>query len=506
MRTRRILSLSLFAAVALLAQSPSWETLKFPPLPPFKIPHVETYTMSNGIRVYLLENHELPLVSGLALVRTGNLFDPPGKVGLATVTGVVMRTGGTRAKTGDQLDEELENIAASVEGSIGESSAQVSFSTLRDNTDEVLAAFHDVLTAPEFRQARLDLALTQMRSEIARRNDDADAIAAREFTDTVYGKDTPYGWQVEYATLDRIHRDDLVAFYDRYFFPGNVMLAVYGDFASADMKSKLEGLFASWTVERPPVPAFPTVQRKPRPGVFLATKEDVNQSVFYLGHLGGELRDPDDPALEIMADILGGGFSSRLFKRVRTSLGYAYGIGADWAADYDHPGVFEITGSTKSQTTADALAVVREEVERIRKTEVSDAELETAKLTASNSFVFNFDTPAKTLERVLRYAYYGYPADFVFRYQKSLAAVTKADILRVAKQYLHPEDFTIVAVGNPTEFVKPLTTLGLPVHPIDLTIPPPAQSRDRQGAVAAPISPPPSRAAVKPEHAPAQSH
>jgi zinc protease len=207
--------------------------------------------------------------------------------------------------------------------------------------------------------------------------------------------------------------------------------------------------------------------------VFVAAKEDVNQTVFFVGHLGGELRDKDDPALEIMADILGGGFSSRLFKRVRTALGYAYGIGADWAAAYDHPGLFEISGSTKSQTTTEALQVVRQEVERIRASEVTDAELETAKQTSLNSFVFNFDTPSKTLSRLLRYEYYGYPHDFIYQFQKALAAVTKADVLRVAKQHLLPEEFTIVAVGNTQEFGKPLTALGLPVHPIDLTIPPP---------------------------------
>jgi zinc protease len=452
---------------------PSYKDLKFPPLAPVKIPQVEIYTMPNGMRVYLLENHELPLVSGLALVRTGNLFDPADKIGLATMTGMVMRTGGTRAKTGDQLDQDLENVAASVESSIGETSGEVSFSALRDNGNDVLSAFHDVLTEPEFRQDKIDLAKVELRGEIARRNDDAEAIASREFRNTVYGKNTPYGWQIEYSTLDRIQRDDLIAFYRRYFFPANVMLAVYGDFSTADMKARLERLFGAWNRHEPAVPPFPPVEAKPRPGVFLATKEDVNQTVFFLGHLGGELREKDDPALEIMADILGGGFSSRLFKRVRTALGYAYGIGADWSAGYDHPGVFEISGSTKSQTTTDAIEVTRQEAERIRTSEVADAELETAKGTALNGFVFNFDTPSKTLSRILRYEYYGYPRDFIFQFQKALAAVTKADVLRAAKQHVRPQDFTIVAAGNPAEFGKPLTALGVPVHPIDLTIPPP---------------------------------
>ena len=466
----RIAGLFLFAA-ALLAQAPA--DFKFPPLAPLRIPHVEEYTLANGMRVYLLEDHELPLVNGLALVRTGNLFDPLDKVGLATLTGLVMRTGGTTARSGDQLDEDLENIAASVESSIEETSGEVSFSALSENADKVLSVFHDVLTQPAFRQERLDLAKSQLRDEIARRNDDPEAVAGREFTNIVYGKDTPYGCEIEYATLARIQREDLAAFHRRYFFPANILLAVYGDFSTPVMKRKLEEMFGGWSDSQPPVPPFPAVRDVPRPGVYLAVKEDVNQTVFSLGQLGGILRDKNDPALEIMADILGGGFSSRLFKHVRTQLGYAYGIGAEWAAAYDHPGLFEIEGSTKSGTTTETIDVVRQEVDRIRASEVADQELETAKQTSLNGFVFHFDTPGKTLSRVLRYRYYGYPDDFIFGYQKALGAVTKADVLRVARQYLHPEAFTVVAVGNPKEFGKPLSALGLPVHPLDLTIPPP---------------------------------
>ena len=468
---RRRLALAFLFAAALLAQSPA--ELKFPPLAPLRIPHVEEYTLANGMRVYLLENHELPLVNGLALVRTGNLFDPADKVGLATLTGLVMRTGGTTARSGDQLDEDLENIAASVESSIEETSGEVSFSALSENAEKVLSVFHDVLTEPAFRQERFDLAKSQLRDEIARRNDDPEAVAGREFNNIVYGKDTPYGCQVEYATLARIQREDLVAFHRRYFFPANILLAVYGDFSTPAMKQKLEALFGGWTGSQAAVPPFPAVRDVPRPGVYLAVKEDVNQTVFSLGQLGGVLRDKNDPALEIMADILGGGFSSRLFKRVRTQLGYAYGIAAGWAAAYDHPGLFEIEGSTKSGTTTEAIDVARQEVDRIRASEVGDQELETAKQTSLNGFVFHFDTPGKTLSRVLRYRYYGYPDDFIFGYQKALGAVTKADVLRVAKEYLHPEAFTVVAVGNPKDFGKPLSALGLPVHPLDLTIPPP---------------------------------
>lgn len=463
----------LLAAAGLSAQVPSYKALKYPPLRQVQIPDIATFTLPNGMKLYLLENHELPLVRGLALVRTGNLFDPPDKVGLATMTGDVMRSGGTKSKTGDQLDEQLENIAASVESSIGETSGQVSFSTLKERTDEVLAVFKDVLTGPEFREDKIDLLKNQLRSSISRRNDDPHGIAQREFANLIYGRDTPYGWQMEYATVDAIERADLIAFYKRYFFPSNVMLAVQGDFSAPEMRTKLEALFASWNYQQPPVPPFPAVREKPKPGVFLATKTDVTQTYFVFGQLGGVLKDKNYPALEVMADILGGGFRSRLFRRVRTQLGYAYNISSNWGAAYDHPGLFEVSGSTKSASTTEAIKVAREEMNRIRTAEVTSEELETAKQSVLNSFVFNFDTRSKTLNRLLAYEYYGYPKDFIFQYQKAVAGVTKEDILRVAKERLHPNEMTVVAVGNPKAFGEALTALAMPVTPLDISIPEP---------------------------------
>ena len=480
----RVIAIALLLAAAASSQPapkahtaaaviPTYKELKYPVLKPITIPDVATFTLPNGIKLYLLENHELPLVRGSALVRTGNLFDPADRVGLAGITGTVMRSGGTQDKTGDQLDEQLENIAASVETSIGESFGQASFSCLKENTDEVLGIFHDVLTAPGFRQDKLDLAKNETRSGISRRNDDPHGILEREFTDIVYGKNTPYGWSEEYATIDRIGREDLVQFHQRYFFPANVMLAVTGDFSTAEMKARLEKRFADWTVQQPPVPPFPPVKNQPQPGIFLATKTDVTQTFLAIGHLGGEFRDKDYPALEVMADILGGGFQSRLLQRVRTKLGYAYEVSAFWGANYDHPGLFQISSSTKSATTTDTIKVIEEEIEKIRISEVTAEELESAKQTVANSFVFNFDTLSKTLNRMLRYDYYGYPRDFIHQYQRAIEAVTRADVLRVAREHLQAKNLTIVAVGNPQEFGKPLGTLGLPVASIDLTIPEP---------------------------------
>ena len=283
------------------------------------------------MRVYLLENHELPLVSGFALVRTGNLFDPKDKIGLAELTGNVMRTGGTKSKTSEQLDEQLENMAASVEASIGESSGRVGFSALKENTDEVLAVFQDVLMNPEFRQDKIGLVKSQIKSGISRRNDEAGEILSRSFAEVVYGRDNPYAWRMEYEHIDNIHRDDLIAFYKRYFFPSNIILAVQGDFVTAEMRAKLEKLFDGWTVKQEPVPPFPPVTAKPAPGVYLAPKQDVTQTSFALGHLGGELqRSEFSGAIGDVGHPRWQDFR-RLFKNVRTKLVWLIRSAADGA-------------------------------------------------------------------------------------------------------------------------------------------------------------------------------
>jgi predicted Zn-dependent peptidase len=456
------------------ATAPSYKTLKFGPPPQLKIPDIPSYTMPNGMKVFLLENHELPLINGFVLVRTGNLFDPKDKIGLAELTGNVMRSGGTKSKTGEQLDEQLENIAASVETGIGETSGRVGFSALKENIDQVLAIFQDVLMNPEFRQDKLALAKSQVRSGLSRRNDEPSDIMSRSFAEVVYGRDNPYAWRMEYEHIDRIQREDLLAFYRRYFFPANMILAVQGDFSAADMRAKLDKLFGGWNYKQEAVPPFPPVTAKPAPGVYLAPKQDVTQTSFALGHLGGVLKDPNVPALSVMSDILGGGFSSRLFKEVRTRMGLAYSISGGWGSNYGHPGLFQISGSTKSASTVASIQAALAEVNKIRTVEVTDQELDTAKQSVLNSFVFNFDSPGKTLSRLITYEYYGYPKDFIFQYQKGVQAVTKADVLRVAKQYLKPENIAIVAVGKPSDFGKPLSELG-PVKEIDLSIPEPSK-------------------------------
>ncbi len=480
LRPALLLVFSLLLVAVVSAQQPASShqeiAKRYPPLREVEIPEVTQYTLPNGIELYLLEDRSLPVISGSASIRTGNLFDPPDKIGLAGITGSVWRLGGPASMTGEQIDEELESMAASIEAGIGETSGQVSFWTLSENFDPVLALFSSVLTRPAFRQDKIDFTLQQARSGIARRNDDAAGIAGREFRNLVYGADTPYGWQVQYEHLDRITKADLEAFYRRYVFPANVKIAIYGDFSAADMKAKIEKAFADWDVKQAPIPDFPAVPKKPAGGMFLVEKNDVNQSSIRAGHLGGLMKDEDYPALRVMSAILGGGFQSRLFKQVRSNLGLAYQAGASWGAQYGHPGIFTISIGTKSESTVQAIDAALTEVERMRSEPVSDEELRTAKDSVLNSFVFNFETPRKTLDRLMIYRYWGYPQDFIFRYKERIAAVSRQDVQRVAEKYLRPDDLKFVVVGKPADFDQPLDSLGREVTKLDITIPEPKQT------------------------------
>ncbi len=444
--------------------------LKYPPLRTMQMPAAASFTLPNGMRIYLLEDHDLPMVSGIALIRTGRLLDPPQRIGLAQLAGITMRTGGTTVKTGEQIDALLDNVAATMESAIGDSQGRLSFSALKESAPATLQLFKEMLTQPGFRQDKIELAKSQLRAGVAQRNNDARAVTRREFAGLIYGKDAPFGWQQEYGTLDRISRSDLRAFHQRAFFPANVMLGVWGDFDTADMKTTIEKLFADWTVPQAPIAEFPKVRNAPSPGFFLAEKKDAQQTFFTVGHLGGLRSDKDCAALEILAGILGGGPQSRIAERLRTKLGIPNDISAAWDAGYAQAGLFEISGSTKSLSTVAAIKAVLDEIGRIRESEVTEEEWRNARDAAVNSLVFAHDTRAKLFARQMILDYYGYPKDYLPQYQKALQAVTRADLLRVAKQYLNPTNLTVVVTANPTMFNEPLERLGA-VTKLDIAIP-----------------------------------
>jgi len=420
-----------------------------------------------------MEDHLEPFIGGQAIIRTGTLFDPPDKVGLASLSATLLRSGGAAGKTADQINQQLENLAASVESTIGPTRATVSFTALKENADQALGVFRDLLTAAEFRHDRIDFEKTHFTNAIAQRNEDPVRAGQREFSAIWFGKDTPYGWLEQYDTIGRISRTDLQNFYRRYYFPKNTMLAVWGDFDVASMKARLTALFEGWTSDQSPVPEFPKVKAGGTPGIYLLEKRDAKPTYLVAGHLGGILKEKNSPALEVAAYALGGGTRSRLVQRIHGRMANSGMLSAHWGTHFDRPGLFEISGTSDSISTVEAIKATGEEIEKMRAAEISEVELETAREAALHAFVFGLDRKSKILERVLLGEYYGYPANFLQQYQKALASVTRADVLRVARERFDPANLAIVVIGNPIMFGQPLDTLNPSVTKLDLTIPEP---------------------------------
>ncbi|MEW6495545.1 MAG: pitrilysin family protein [Cyanobacteriota bacterium] len=445
--------------------------LEFPALPEIKLPEYTRFKLDNGIVVYLMEDHELPLVGGTALIHTGDRLEPANEVGLASLVGEVMRTGGTTEHTGDELNQMLEQRAAAVETGIGTTSGSASFSALSEDLDLVFDLFAEVIQKPVFAQDKIEFTKKQTAGQIARRNDDPNEIAGREFQKLLYGNNSPYARTVEYETLNNISREDMVAFYQQYFHPENMILGIVGDFDSAKMRSLIQEKFGNWKpASKPPKIDVPSASQAKQEGIFVVNQPQLSQSYVQIGHLGGKLNNPDYPALDVLNQVMNG-FGGRLFNEVRSRQGLAYSVYGYWNPAYDYPGTFVAGGQTRSDGTVPFIKAILSEIEQLRTTPITPAELAFAKDQILNSFVFNFQDPAQTLSRLMRYEYYGYPKDFIFEYLEGVKATTIEDVQRVAQKYLQPNQLVTLVVGNAAAIQPPLTNLSNNVTSVDITIP-----------------------------------
>src|SRR5580693_7286701 len=331
MKTNRIPLLIILVAAVItvaplpeaVAQATSWQQIPIPPLPAFKPQQPKRIQLSNGMVIFLQEDHELPLIEASARIRGGSRNEPPNKVGLVEIFGEVWRIGGTKTQTGDQLDDFLEARAAKVETGGGPDSTSISLNCLKGDFDDVFKAFLDVLQNPEFRAEKLDLAQKQAEDAISRRNDEIGGIAARESTKLAYGADNPYAREPEYSTIAAITRQDLLDWHKTYVHPNHIIVGISGDFDSTAMEAKLRAAFDSW----PKGAELPKDEIKFHPGAagyYLIPKEDVNQSSIHMVALGTTRNNPDYYAISVFNEAFGGGFSSRLFNDIRTKRGLAY--------------------------------------------------------------------------------------------------------------------------------------------------------------------------------------
>jgi len=472
--TRRAI-LCAVAAGALLfpalvsGQAKDWREIQKPALRAFQPQQPKRIALPNGLVIFLQEDHELPLIRGTARIRGGAREEPAGKVGLVSVYGQVWRTGGTKTRSGDQLDDDLEARGSRVETAGGLDSTTASWDCLKESFDEVFATWADLLRNPEFREDKLPLAKNQLNTGIARRNDDTGQIAGREARKLGYGADSPYARVAEYETVAAITRDDLVAWHKASVHPNNVILGVVGDFDSKAMEAMLRKAFASWP-RGPAAPRAEVALRDPKPGVYFVQKDDVTQSQIRMVHAGIRRDSPDYVALEMMNEVFGGGFSARLFSNIRSKKGLAYSVGGGVGSNYDHPGLFQLSMGTKSGSTAAAIDALHEEIDNLTKTPATAEELARARDAILNSFVFRFDTKQKVMAERMLYEFYGYPPDFLERYRAGIEKVTADDVARVARAYVHKDKVALLVVGKAQDFDRPLAAYGS-VAALDISIP-----------------------------------
>jgi zinc protease len=457
------------------SQETNWQQIPVPTLPAFHPPQPKRIQLSNGMVIFLQEDHELPLISGTARIRGGSSSEPAAKVGMVGIFGEVWRTGGTKTQTGDQLDDFLEVRAAKVETGGGPDSTTISLSCLKSDFDDVFKVFSDLLQNPEFRADKLDLAQKQADDSISRRNDEIGAIAARESAKLAYGADNPYAREPEYSTIAAITRQDLLDWRKTYVHPNHIILGISGDFDPAAMEAKLRAAFDSWPkgpTARKDEPQAKIQFHSAKPGYYLIPKEDVNQSSIHMVTLGTTRNNPDYYAISVFNEAFGGGFSSRLFNDIRTKRGLAYNVGGGIGTNFGHPGVLQFVAGTKSQSTIESVQALDEDLDNLAKNPITDEEIKQAKDAILNAFIFRLDSPDKVLAERMTYEFYGYPLDWLDKYPAEIQKVTAVDVNRVAAKYVHRDQLAVLVVGNTKEFDKPLSSLGT-VKQIDITIPPP---------------------------------
>lgn len=445
------------------------EGLVYPELNQYQIPDIETFELDNGITFYLIEDDEVPLINMNMIVRAGSFMDPADKVGLASITANVIRNGGSEAYPENDLNQLLEDRAARIEFGMGRTSGSVSMNALKEDFIDLLPVLVDVMTDPLLPQEKIDLAIRQQRSGISRRNDDPQSIGSREFSKLLYGADSPQARVTELYTLDNISRDDLVDFHSRAYTGENLMIGLVGDFKVDEIRSVLEEIFSEVPAGEKNELAFDEVDYEFESSIHFVDKSDVNQSVVYMGHIGGLRDNPDYAALQAMNEVLSGGFSGRLFQNVRSDQGLAYSVFGSYGSSALYRGRFFAGVFTRSEATADAINAVRREMIRLQEEPVTEEELEDTRSSILNSLVFRTDSRSRVLSQRMNNEYLGLPADAFETYIEELMEVTPEDIQRVANEYMRPNEMKILVVGNSAELGDQLEQFGT-VQEVDITI------------------------------------
>jgi len=457
---------TLLIALSVSAQEQAPRDMRFSPLT-FNPAEPSRFVTDNGITVFFIPDHQLPVVTFNAYFKGGDIYDPADKTGLAELTATLMRTGGAGSRTPDQVDFDLEFVGTSINSSSGEQDFDLGMRTLKKDLDLGMEILTDMILNPTFDTAKVSLEKSVTKDRIRRQNDNPGDLTRRVFYETVYGKH-PYGQYPTLHSVDNINRSDIVACHKKYFVPNNCIVAVSGDMTVDELRALMKKYFGSWKQSDFTLPEISKAQTTYKAGVYYVAK-DINQANIRFGNLLMTDDNPDHYAFEIMNFALGGGgFSSRMTSQVRTTAGLAYSVGS-YPVFRPLMGVFFAYCQTKAESMSEALRMMLDVIDNVRENGITPEEMELAKESTINSYIFGFDTPSKLVNAYATNALRGFPEDKIKTDLEKYRAVDLEKCNQVAKYYLNTENIVIVVTGNQELFDKPLKTFG-PVTDVSLEI------------------------------------
>jgi zinc protease len=408
--------------------------------------------MENGLTVLLIERHTLPIVSVVALVKAGSINDPADLAGVANLTASLLDEG-TQKRTSVQISEEIDFIGGSISASASKDFTTAGLKVLKKDIEKGLDLFSDVLLHPRFDPKEVDRVRHLILGGIHSEEDDPMAVAGRSFERLVYG-DHPYRNPVVglAATVEKITPSDLALFYQTHYLPNNALLSIVGDVTEKEAIHWVEKYFSEWK----PKPDLAATIKTPAPPTLQPKQTDLidktlTQSSVEMGHVGIDRKNPDFYAVLVMNYILGGGgFSSRLLTEIRDNQGLVYSVSSSFGAQ-KQPGSFSISLQTKTANTNKAIAAALTEINRIRTEKVTEDEISEAKAYLIGSFPLRLETTDSLASILSHVGFYDLGMTYFKDYPSQIEKVSREDVLRAANQYLHPEQLSIVVVGNLAE-------------------------------------------------------
>lgn len=401
----------------------------------------------NGMTVLVLEQHFLPIVEIHALIKAGAAQDPPEKAGVANLVASLLDEG-TTTRSSRQLAEQIDFVGGSLGAQAGEDYTTASARTLKKDIDLGFTLLADILQHPTFPKQEFERVRSQILGEISSDNDDPGHVAMKAFNQLVF-QNHPYRWPVNGTeeTLSKITLAEVQSFYTKEYLPNQVILTIVGDVTAEQATTLVQTHFGSWKKGAVPSRAVKKPTTIDKKTVQLIEK-DLTQSTIVIGHPGISRTNPDFYAVTVMNHVLGaGGFSSRLMDSIRDKQGLAYGIMSHYDARA-MPGSFWINLQTRTETTNQAISGVLAEMKAIREAPVSDQELADAKAFLMGSFPLRLDSTSKLTQVLAQVEFFGLGFAYFSQYPKWIERVTKEDVQRVAKQYLDPQHYALIVVGN----------------------------------------------------------